>query len=164
MRYTAAAVLGSVVVALTATGGVALVTSSGDEAPVALAPPNPSAPVVTKPVAPPKATVAPEVAQEMNGPRGRVTMADKIKMRAPASVDRHRLAGNGQGNGCVVGYGKVGQCLPLQSPAQVAMPDMDHPWTCPEVRELFPRGLAVAGKDTLGLDPDGDKVACGRGQ
>ena len=155
MRYAAAAVLGSVVLTVAATGGVAIL-ATGE-------PRGPTGPMIAQPISSPRASVAPEVAREMNGPQGKVTMAGGITMRPATPADRHRLAGNGQGNGCVVGYGEPGQCLPLQSPAQAAMPDMDHPWTCPEVRDLFPRGLVVLDEDTLGLDPDGDGVACGGG-
>ena len=40
---------------------------------------------------------------------------------------------------------------------------MDHPWTCDQVRQLFPQGIKVRSRDTLGLDVDGDGTACGRG-
>jgi len=118
--------------------------------------------VVTTPIASAKETVDPEVAAEMNGRPSKVNMAGGIRMHAPQK-GLTGLAGNGQGNGCVKDYGKPGQCLPLQSPMQQQMPDMDHPWTCAEVQELFPEGIAVRGKDTLGLDTNKDRVACGTG-
>jgi hypothetical protein len=46
---------------------------------------------------------------------------------------------------------------------QQQMPDMDHPWTCPDVRQLFPAGIVVHGQDVLGLDTDGDRIMCGQG-
>jgi hypothetical protein len=117
---------------------------------------------VTTPIADPHASVAPSVAAEMNGKMSKVKMAGKIKMHAPQK-GLTGLAGNGQGNGCLKGYGKPGQCLPLTSPAQDAMPDMEMPWTCADVVQLFPKGISVHGKDTLGLDANSDGVACGRG-
>jgi len=117
---------------------------------------------VTTPIATPPPTVNPEVAEEMNGPKGQVKMAGGIKMHAPKKGFAG-LAGNGQGNGCVKNYGQPGQCLPLLSPAQQAMPNMDHPWTCAEVRTLFPEGIAVRGKDSLRLDTNSDRIACGPG-
>jgi hypothetical protein len=117
---------------------------------------------VTTPIATPPPTVNPDVAEEMNGPKGQVTMAGKIKMHAPQK-GLTKLAGNGEGNGCQKHYGSPGQCLPLLSPSQQAMPDMDHPWTCPEVRTLFPEGIAVRGKDSLRLDTNSDRIACGPG-
>jgi hypothetical protein len=119
-------------------------------------------PPVTTPIASPHETVAPGVASEMNGKPGKVKMAEKIKMHAPAK-GLTGLAGKGRGNGCLKDYGTPGQCLPLLSPAQQAMPEMDHPWTCDAVRELFPQGISVHGKDTLGLDSNGDRTMCGPG-
>lgn len=118
---------------------------------------------ITEPIHPPRASVAPDVAAEMNGPPGRVQQATKVRMHHPRKLLRRDDIGRGQGNGCMKGYGKPGQCLPLQSPAQLAMPEMDHPWTCPEVRELFEGGIEVWDRDPLGLDTNGDGVACGPG-
>lgn len=122
-------------------------------------------PVVTTPIATPGATVAPDVAAEMNGHMHEVTMADGIRMHKPKTGLRG-LAGNGQGNGCMKQYGKPGQCLPVQSLAEQAMPDMqgmDHSWTCRQVRMLFPKGIRVMTTDVLGLDRDGDRMMCDRG-
>lgn len=59
--------------------------------------------------------------------------------------------------GCATGYGTPGdQCLPLRAPG-------NRPMTCTYVVRLFPAGIAVTGKDTLGLDGNRDKVACGPG-
>jgi hypothetical protein len=91
-----------------------------------------------------------------------VDMAGKIHMHKAAPAPKS-LTGNGQGNGCFKNYGEPGQCLPLLSPAQQAMPDMNHPWTCVEVRELFPEGISVRGSDTLGLDTNRDRTMCGPG-
>jgi hypothetical protein len=158
-KHTASilAVMGAVLIALLVVVGISITNQSVSAEPIDTAPP------VTTPIATPHETVAPEVAKEMNGKSGNVRMARGIKMHPPQK-GLTSLAGNGQGNGCVKDYGKPGQCLPLESPAQQAMPDMDHPWTCAEVVQLFPKGLAVKkGKDTLKLDSNGDGVACGRG-
>jgi hypothetical protein len=117
---------------------------------------------VTEPIAKPHATVKPDVAKEMNGKTSKVTMADKVHMHKPAPVPKS-LIGNGQGNGCLKNYGEPGQCLPETSLAQQSMPDMDMPWTCADVRELFPHGISVHGTDTLGLDSNKDHTMCDPG-
>lgn len=117
---------------------------------------------VTTPIATPHETVAPGVAKEMNGKTSKVHMAGGIKMHKPQK-GLTGLAGNGAGNGCLKQYGEPGQCLPLVSPAQASMPDMNHPWTCADVIQLFPAGVTVNGKDTLHLDYNGDGIACNKG-
>jgi hypothetical protein len=60
-------------------------------------------------------------------------------------------------SGCVTGYGRPGaQCLPAKGPNGVKL-------TCAYVLKIFPHGVAVLGKDTLKLDANADKVACGPG-
>lgn len=69
-------------------------------------------------------------------------------------------------NGCLVTYGDGGECLPAvpQSAAEMGMTRQQMPWQCEEVNLTFPDGLPVAtGGDTLGLDSDGDGVACDAG-
>jgi hypothetical protein len=159
-KHTASilAVMGAVLVALLVVIGFSIVNSQ-----TVSADPIETSPPVTTPIAPPHATVAPEVATKMNGKPAKVRMARGIKMHAPQK-GLTSLAGNGQGTGCVKDYGKPQQCLPLVSPAQASMPDMEMPWTCADVVQLFPKGIAVKkGKDTLKLDSNGDGVACGRG-
>jgi len=117
---------------------------------------------VDKPIAERHAWVDPDVGAEMNGKQGKVTLASKVKMHKPAAVP-DSLTGNGQGNGCQKNYGAPGQCLPLFSQAQLDMPQMKHPWTCQDVRELFPTGIKVTGKDTLGLDTNKNRSACDPG-
>jgi hypothetical protein len=58
--------------------------------------------------------------------------------------------------GCIIGYGQAGaQCLPTNG---------DHKKiTCDYVRKYFPNGVAVTGDDSLKLDKNGDKTACGNG-
>ena len=122
-------------------------------------------PPVTTPAGPALATVAPGVGEKMNnGKGGGPDMAPGIQMKKVRPWNDPNAVGKGQGNGCLNGYGEPGQCLPRLSPAQARMPDMHHPWTCAEVRVLFPDGIAVTKpKEKLGLDTDGDGVACGPG-
>lgn len=112
----------------------------------------------TRPIGAPQATVAPDVAREMNGKQSRVEMAEDVAMHPPTALHRRGQA-KGQGNGCHRGYGEPGQCLPLHPAGSRGKP---HAWTCAEVRELFPTGLVVT-RDRLRLDSDGDGRACGRG-
>jgi len=56
-------------------------------------------------------------------------------------------------NGCAAGYGQVTQCVPAHSPGGGVT-------TCAYVVTVFPKGIAVTGKDTLSLDADGDGIAC----
>jgi hypothetical protein len=56
-------------------------------------------------------------------------------------------------NGCVTGYGEVTQCVPAHAPGGGVT-------TCAYVVTVFPKGIAVTGKDTLSLDADGDGIAC----
>jgi hypothetical protein len=159
MRKYSASILavGAVLAALILVVGFSLISQDVSADPIDTSPP------VTTPIATPHETVAADVAKEMNGKSANVHMSDKIKMHAPQK-GLTSLAGKGQGNGCLKDYGKPGQCLPLKSAAQQSMPDMDMPWTCADVVQLFPQGLAVKkGKDTLKLDSNGDGVACGRG-
>ena len=160
-RSTAAvvSVLGVVLASLVLVLGINIASQGAGGAQGAQ--PDPSAPVTT-PISTPLPTVDPSVAQEMNGKMRKVNLAGGIKMHPPKK-GLSGLAGNGQGNGCLKSYGKPGQCLPVVSPAQQAMPDMDHHWTCSQVRQLFRQGIVVRGHDTLGLDTDGDRIACGRG-
>jgi len=117
---------------------------------------------VRTPIAEQHAYVDPNIGQEMNGKPGKVTLASKVKMHKPGVVSKDAV-GNGNGTGCQKNYGDPGQCLPLFSQAQLDMPQMKHPWTCQDVRELFPQGISVTGKDTLGLDTNQDRTACGSG-
>lgn len=145
-------------------GGSALITStvvlfgvsmSSQGAPLASTP-------VTTPIAQPHASVAPGVAAEMNGKKSGVHLSGKVKMHTPAK-GLTNLSGKGQGNGCLKNYGQPGQCLPMISPAQQQMPDMSMPWTCADVRLLFPDGLSIHGKDTLNLDSNNNGTLCDAG-
>src|SRR3712207_3118094 len=56
-------------------------------------------------------------------------------------------------NGCANGYGEADQCLPARAPGNKDV-------TCAYVLKIFPQGVAVAGKDRLKLDSNGDGWAC----
>ena len=69
-------------------------------------------------------------------------------------------------NGCIVGYGDGGQCLPAVPPSAAAMGHtrLEMPWRCQEVRLYFAHGVKLTGKtDVLKLDSNKDGVACGTG-
>lgn len=83
-------------------------------------------------------------------------------------------AAPGDLGGCRTEYGAAGQCLTVVPPslaehaadmraAGLDPTAMSHPWSCTEVRTGFPDGIAVRapGIDPLGLDADGDQLACG---
>ncbi|MEO8283961.1 MAG: hypothetical protein ABI568_11240 [Pseudarthrobacter sp.] len=154
-RITAGATVGVVallVTLATATGGV-LATA---------APPSGNEGMAGEAAAKPPAIVARE-AQAVND--GQQSQAAGVKMRPAPQVDVEKLKGSGNG-GCVVGYGKPGQCLPAVPPSHAAHAahGMDMPWTCEELRTIFVDGITVErGKDTLKLDTNNDGVACGQG-
>ncbi|MDF2048699.1 hypothetical protein [Arthrobacter sp. Cr_A7] len=66
--------------------------------------------------------------------------------------------------GCAPGYGDGRSCLPVAPPsaAQHAGHTVKVAWTCTELLTLFPQGipLQVRGTDPLGLDEDGNGIAC----
>jgi hypothetical protein len=66
--------------------------------------------------------------------------------------------------GCAPGYGDGRSCLPVAPPsaAQHAGHNVKVAWTCTELLTLFPQGipLQVRGTDPLGLDEDGNGIAC----
>jgi hypothetical protein len=66
--------------------------------------------------------------------------------------------------GCAPGYGDGRSCLPVAPPsaAQHAGHNIKVAWTCTELLTLFPQGipLQVRGTDPLGLDTDGNGIAC----
>lgn len=85
---------------------------------------------------------------------------------APAGVVTESDGAVVGANGCLVGYGDGGECLPAvpQSAAEMGMTRQQMPWQCEEVNLIFRDGLAVAaGQDVLGLDSNADGTACGAG-
>lgn len=111
---------------------------------------------------------------------GTVDQASGIRMRVeePGRIPKDRI-GSGPTGGCVVGYGRGDACLPTVPPGAQehaghggALADLSDLWTCARVRTLFAEGIAVNsqsdglgpdGVDPLGLDTDGDELACGPG-
>ncbi len=78
--------------------------------------------------------------------------------------------------GCATEYGTTGQCLPTVPPSMAAHvrdmtaagidpSTMPHMWTCGELLQYFPQGIAVRvpGVDPYLLDRSDDGVACGEG-
>ena len=73
--------------------------------------------------------------------------------------------------GCQVDYGAEDECLPASPPSAAdtdtwaAAETASTRWSCALLRRMFPDGLAlrVAAYDPLGLDHDGDGVACDPG-
>lgn len=99
---------------------------------------------------------------------GTKVQARGVRMR-PIDKVADKVAGDyGKYGGCTPGYGKGKACLPPIAPAAVAMhmTAAEHPWSCTDVRRLvLPRGIRLNAKgvDPLGLDKNGDNVACGAG-
>ena len=94
-------------------------------------------------------------------PMHRLSSTQAAQQRHPSDLT---LLGGG---GCTPGYGKGSECLPVTPPAAAAM-DMNvdsMPWTCSQVRQLFPQGivLTLRGRDPAHLDSNGDGIACGKG-
>lgn len=118
----------------------------------------------------PIADVAPEAA-DVNEPgpeqaEGITMTSDTVKGLEAGDVSDTALAG-----GCVPGYGTDGGCLPPVPPRLAAEhaghagmdgPEMAMFYTCEDVRALIPDGLATE-EDPLGLDSNGDGIACGVG-
>ncbi len=59
-------------------------------------------------------------------------------------------------SGCVTGYGTAGQCVPARAPG-------NRPMTCGYLHTQFEGGVAVTGRDRLGLDTNRDGLACADG-
>ena len=93
-------------------------------------------------------------AQEMAA-MGKGTVAERKAAGAKAA---RKVLGNPRtsgvlSNGCATGYGEVTQCVPARAPG-------GGETTCAYVVTVFPKGIAVTGTDTLGLDADGNGIAC----
>jgi hypothetical protein len=87
--------------------------------------------------------------------------------RAPVAKPEDVLTEFSITGGCRIEYGPRGECLPYVPPSHVHHPDhdMDTAWECAEVRRIHPQGIGLKenGVDPLGLDANGDNVACGPG-
>lgn len=83
---------------------------------------------------------------------------------AKAAKPEDVLAPLSNRGGCLPDYGRPGQCLPVVPPSHAAHADhdMSKAWTCAEVRLGFKDGIVLVkkGRDPLGLDRDGNGVAC----
>ena len=139
----------SIVVACVATAGGIVVATQAGAAPTAYTTLDQAA---SKPVG----IGVPSVAEGVRGNR-----ADVV----PQQVLRNVSAARG---GCLVEYGRGGQCLPIVPPSQathVAAGHMLPRWACAEVRLMFKAGLTVKVPkvDPQGLDANGDGIACGKG-
>lgn len=99
----------------------------------------------------------PATAQELTA-AGKGTAAERAAAgrRAAAQVLGDPKASGVLSNGCAAGYGRVDQCVPARAPG-------GGETTCMYVATVFPQGIEVTGKDTLGLDADGNGVACDAG-
>lgn len=119
--------------------------------------------------APPHGTSLADAASQPHGIGARRLAAGLDGSSRPATEPKQVVGDVGAASGgCVVAYGKPGQCLPEVPPSQaehVAMGHMQPQWECSEVRTMFPGGLKlrVKGVDPLKLDANRDGKACGRG-
>lgn len=105
------------------------------------------------------AAAAAPVGPGVTGPAAEITGE---QARPPVDPDDVLSATAARG-GCALDYGDPGQCLPVQPPSASPQAAAPGAWTCAEVRQLFPDGLAVHGTDPLHLDGDGNGIACGPG-
>lgn len=178
----AARAVALVAAAVAVLAGTALTWGSlggGPTAPGTGSPQNRPEPVSTTMAPPARAAV-----EAVNN--GTVRQAAGVVMTTPAPVDPEQVVDElSMLGGCVPGYGRGTACLPAMPPRLAAEHaghqgmraiEMARYWTCPEVRDLIPDGIAVndtppptsfpgaaPGRDPLRLDSNGDGVACGRG-
>lgn len=99
---------------------------------------------------------------------GRKKQASGVTVGPQSAVTPEQLLSQGDRSGaCTIGYGRGMQCLPTTPPSagRMAMSVVEMPWTCAEVRTLFPAGLPLnqQGVDPAHLDRNGDGTACGAG-
>ncbi len=85
----------------------------------------------------------------------------KAERKAAGAAAAKKVLGNPKAsgvlsNGCATGYGEVTQCVPAKAPGGGTT-------TGEYVVTVFPQGIAVTGKDSLGLDADGNGTACDAG-
>lgn len=119
--------------------------------------------------APPHQTSLSDAASQPRGIGARRLAGDLDGSGRP-DTDPRQVVGDAatKSGGCVVAYGRPGQCLPEVPPSQaehVAMGHMEPHWVCAEVRTIFPKGLKVRvkGADPLELDANRDGKACAKG-
>jgi hypothetical protein len=119
---------------------------------------------------PPKQTSLSQAASEPHGIGARRLAAGLDGATARPDTKPEAVVGDTEAKigGCLVAYGKPGQCLPEVPPSQaehVAMGHMQPHWECAEVRTIFAKGLKLRDKgvDPQGLDTNRDGTACGKG-
>ncbi|KNC19803.1 hypothetical protein AC792_03860 [Arthrobacter sp. RIT-PI-e] len=97
--------------------------------------------------------------------KGTAKQAPGLQMRSLARGEQDAGVNDAaRTGGCAPGYGDGRSCLPVAPPsaAQHSGHGAEIAWTCEELLTLFPEGipLQVPGTDPLGLDEDGNGVAC----
>lgn len=101
---------------------------------------------------------------------GKKKLAKELRLKERKKPRKARV-GSTATAGCVPGYGRSEMCLPVVPPGHEghAKPgvDMSYMYSCFEVNQVFPDGIAVNSKkdgtkkvDPLRLDSDRDGVAC----
>lgn len=137
---------------------------------IALSSPNPAARPLHLPATQTQTESDQTIQERSEVNEGKKDLAGGVPLRSapgvkPKDIDPPSLTG-----GCVLGYGRGRQCLPVAPPSQ----DFGEkvPWTCKELVTLFPNGIAVnrasdgipqAGVDPLKLDRNKDFTACNKG-
>lgn len=96
---------------------------------------------------------------------GTTKQAPGLKMRELARGEQDAgINDAARTGGCAPGYGDGRSCLPVAPPSAAghAGHGAKAAWTCEELLTLFPQGipLQVRGTDPLGLDKDGNGIAC----
>ncbi|MEV4900700.1 hypothetical protein AB0K08_05085 [Citricoccus sp. NPDC055426] len=118
----------------------------------------------------PIAAVAPE-AEDVNDPEPEQAEGIKMTSDKGKGLDPDDVSDTAMAGGCVPGYGSGGVCLPPVPPrlaeehaghAGMSGMEMAAFYNCNDVRDLIPRGIETVG-DPLGLDSNGDGIACGKG-
>ena len=116
-------------------------------------------------------STAPPVSTRASGvPMGTAAAATTTSC-SPGSPSPVTVTDRVASTGCQVDYGTEDECLPASPPAAAdtdtwaAAETASTRWSCALLRRMFPDGLAlrVAAYDPLGLDHDGDGVACDPG-
>lgn len=97
--------------------------------------------------------------------KGTTKQAPGLQMRSLARGEQDAGVNDAaRTGGCAPGYGDGRSCLPVAPPsaAQHSAHGAKIAWTCEELLTLFPEGipLQVPGTDPLGLDEDGNGIAC----
>jgi cytoskeletal protein RodZ len=111
-----------------------------------------------------------EQSKQQQANNGTLQQAGGVSMTTPAAIPHSTetpVSVGAHTGGCTPGYGQGALCLQITPPSAVAM-DMtvqEMPWTCTEVKTIFPNGLPlnVKGVDPAHLDGNKDGIACDTG-